>query len=74
MAQIPQELLDVLSAAEDARVAALVKDDEHGLAVTALVKATGDEKSAADAALEAHRVAGDKAQAAFDAVKAHFQL
>lgn len=78
---VPQELLDLLQAAEDLLSAAKDKDNIVAIAQVAvedaeahLVQAENIKDQDTDEALAAHQAANQKAQEALDALKQHFGL
>lgn len=74
MATIPQDILDLLNAAEEAKAGADAADDTYDLALERLSEATDVEEEAKDDLLEAQAAALVAANAAIDAIKAHFGI
>ncbi len=74
MPTLPQDLQDKLNQAESDFLVALSDDNDHAVSVQALNAAQAAEEHAKNTALDAHRTATTSANAALDALKAHFGL
>lgn len=74
MATLPQDVLDLLSTAEDKLQGALTADGAHAAASDNLTLAQADEADKAGKALAAHQDANASATLALNALKAHFGI
>lgn len=72
--EIPQEIIDALNSAEQAKVSADTSDTQHEAAVKASQDAAANEQTLLAASVQAHKDATDKATTALNLIRQRYGL